>query len=155
MLIYSAGLRVSEVVKLRPENIDSKRNLVFIKGAKGRKDRYSLLSEAALRTLREYWKKFEPSSKWLFSGDRPNQHLHPRSVQKIFANACRKAGITKKVSVHSLRHSFATHLLESGVDIRYIQEILGHKSSKTTEIYTHVSIKNLSDIRNPLDTILG
>ena len=154
MLIYSGGLRVSEVVKLRPEDIDSKRRLVFIKGAKGRKDRYSLVSEAALETLREYWKKFEPSSKWLFPGNRSNQHLHSRSVQKIFTNACKKAGITKEVSVHSLRHSFATHLLESGVDLRYIQEIRGHKSSKTTEIYTHVSTKNLSNIRNPLDNIL-
>ena len=154
MLIYSGGLRVSEVVKLRPEDIDSKRRLVFIKGAKGRKDRYTLVSEAALETLREYWKKFEPSSKWLFPGDRSNQYLHSRSVQKIFTNACKKAGIIKEVSVHSLRHSFATHLLESGVDLRCIQEILGHKSSKTTEIYTHVSTKNLSNIRNPLDNIL-
>jgi len=129
MLIYSGGLRVSEVVKLRPEDIDSKRRLVFIKGTKGRKDRYSLVSEAALETLREYWKKFEPSSKWLFPGNRSNQHLHSRSVQKIFTNACKKAGITKEVSVHSLRHSFATHLLESGVDLRCMQEILGHKSS--------------------------
>jgi site-specific recombinase XerD len=154
MMIYSAGLRVSEVVKLRPEDIDSKRKLIFIKGAKGRKDRYTLLSEAALEILREYWKKFEPSPKWLFSGGRSSQHLHPRSVQKIFTNGCKKAEIAKEVSVHSLRDSFATHLLESGVDLRYIQEILGHKSSKTTEIYTHVSAKNLSNIRNPLDNIL-
>ena len=112
------------------------------------------LTSAALEMLREYWKKFEPSSKWLFPGDRSNQHLHSRSVQKIFTNACKKAGITKEVSVHSLRHSFATHLLGSGVDLRYIQEILGHKSSKTAEIYTHVSTKNLSNIRNPLDNFL-
>jgi len=112
------------------------------------------LTLAALEMLRKYWKKFEPSSKWLFPGDRSNQHLYSRSVQKIFTNACKKAGITKEVSVHSLRHSFATHLLESGVDLRYIQEILVHKSSKTTEIYTHLSTKNLSNIRNPLDNIL-
>ena len=112
------------------------------------------LTLAALEMLREYWKKFEPSSKWLFPGNRSNQHLHSRSVQKIFTNACKKAGITKEVSVHSLRHSFATHLLGSGVDLRYIQEILGHKSSKTAEIYTHVSTKNLSNIRNPLDNFL-
>ncbi len=154
MLIYSAGLRVSEVVKLRPEDIDSKRRLVFINGAKGRKDRHTLLSEAALKTLRDYWRKEKPSSKWLFPEGKSDKYLHPRSVQKIFANACKRAGITKKVSVHSLRHSFATHLLESGVDLRYIQEILGHKSSKTTEIYTHVSTKNLLFIRNPLDEIL-
>ena len=112
------------------------------------------LSLAALEMLRKYWKKFEPFSKWLFPGDRSNQHLHIRSVQKIFANACKEAGISKETSVHSLRHSFATHLLESGGDLRYIQEILGHKSSKTTEVYTHVSTKNLSAIRSPLDSIL-
>ena len=112
------------------------------------------LTLAALEMLRKYWKKFEPSSKWLFPGSRSNQHLHIRSVQKIFANACKEAGISKETSVHSLRHSFATHLLESGGDLRYIQEILGHKSSKTTEVYTHVSTKNLSAIRSPLDSIL-
>jgi len=111
-------------------------------------------SLAALEMLRKYWKKFEPSSKWLFPGDRSNQHLHIRSVQKIFANACKEVGISKEASVYSLRHSFATHLLESGVDLRYIQEILVHKSSKTTEFYTHVSTKNLSAIRSPLDSIL-
>ena len=112
------------------------------------------LTLAALEMLRKYWKKFEPSSKWLFPGDRSNQHLHIHSVQKIFANACKEAEISKETSVYSLRHSFATHLLESGVDLRYIQEILVHKSSKTTEFYTHLSTKNLSNIRNPLDNIL-
>ena len=112
------------------------------------------LTLAALEMLRKYWKKFEPSSKWLFPGDRSNQHFHIRSVQKIFANACKEVGISKEASVYSLRHSFATHLLESGVDLRYIQEILVHKSSKTTEFYTHVSTKNLSAIRSPLDSIL-
>jgi site-specific recombinase XerD len=153
MLVYSAGLRVGEVVKLRPEDIDSKRMLVFIKGAKGRKDRYTLLSEKALDILRQYWKEYRPQ-KWLFVGQNKERCITTRTVEKIFTNACRKAGIIKPVTVHSLRHSFATHLLENGVDLRYIQEILGHKSSKTTEIYTHVSNKDLGRIRSPLDNII-
>jgi len=92
--------------------------------------------------------------KWLFPSWNKEKHITARTVQKIFRNACKKAGINKDVSVHSLRHSFATHLLESGIDLRYIQELLGHKSSKTTEIYTHVSTRNLSAIKNPLDSLL-
>jgi len=129
MLVYSAGLRVGEVVKLRPEDIDEERMLVHIKEAKRRKDRYTLLSASTPKTLREYMVLQRPV-KWLFPE------------------------IKKDVTIHSLRHSFATHLLENGIDLRYIQEILGHKSSKTTEIYTHVSNKNLMKIRNPLDQIL-
>ncbi len=152
MLVYSAGLRVSEVVKLRVENIDGKRKLIHVRGAKGRKDRYTILSDVALKTLEEYQGRYRPH-KWLFLGAKPDKHIHPRSVEKIFSGACKKAGIEKDVSVHTLRHSFATHLLESGVDLRYIQELLGHKSSKTTEIYTHVSNKNLRTIKSPLDTL--
>ena len=105
-------------------------------------------------SLREYWKREKPK-KWLFPSWNKEKHITARTVQKIFQNACKKAGIKKNVSVHSLRHSFATHLLESGIDLRYIQELLGHKSSKTTEIYTHVSTKNLSAIKNPLDSLLA
>jgi len=152
MLLYSAGLRVGEVVKLRPEDIDSKRMLIHIKESKGRKDRYTLLSETALETLRQYWRKYRPI-KWIFGGAREGNHLSIRSVDKIFQNACDKAGINKDASVHTLRHSFATHLLEGGTDLRYIQELLGHAHSKTTEIYTHVSTKNLGKIISPLDTI--
>lgn len=152
MLVYSAGLRVSEVVKLRPEDIDSYRKLIFIKGAKGRKDRYTILSDIALKILREYWKKYRPQ-KWLFEGAIPGKHITVRTVEKILEHACKKAGINKKITVHTLRHSFATHLLESGVDLRYIQELLGHKSSKTTEIYTHVSNKNLRKISSPFDDL--
>ena len=153
MLIYSGGLRVGEVVRLKPEDIDADRKLIHIRASKGMKDRYTLLSDVALQTLREYWKK-EKSKKWLFPSWNKEKHITARTVQKIFQKACKKAGIKKNVSVHSLRHSFATHLLESGIDIRYIQELLGHKSSKTTEIYTHVSTKNLSAIKNPLDSLL-
>lgn len=152
MLIYSAGLRVGEVIKLKLEDIDSQRKLIHIMDAKGRKDRYTLLSDAALETLRAYCKEYRPS-KWLFPGQDKDRHITTRTVEKIFSNACREAGILKEVSVHSLRHSFATHLLESGVDLRYIQEILGHKSSKTTEIYTHVSTKDMSRIKSPLDSL--
>ena len=152
MLVYSAGLRVGEVVKLKPEDIDSKRMLVFLKGSKGKKDRYTLLSETTLKTLREYWKEYKPT-KWLFPGPDKERYITIRTAQRVFEMACEKALIKKDVTIHSLRHSFATHLLENGTDLRYIQELLGHKSSKTTEIYTHVSNKALMKIRNPLDQI--
>lgn len=152
MLTYSAGLRVSEVVKLKVEDIDIQRKLIRIRSGKGRKDRYSILSEVALETLQEYLKEYKPQ-KWLFLGQRKDKHLTERTTQKIFENACKKAGIRKEVTLHSLRHSFATHLMESGVDIRYIQELLGHKSSKTTEIYTHVSNRDLGKIKSPLDSL--
>jgi len=152
--MYSAGLRVGEVVKLKIEDIEVKRKLIRVRGGKGRKDRYTVLSEIALRTFREYVDKYKPE-KWLFPGQRKDKHISTRTVQAIFEKARDKAGIKKDATVHSLRHSFATHLLESGVDLRYIQELLGHKSSKTTEIYTHVSTKNLSKIKSPLDLMGG
>jgi integrase/recombinase XerD len=153
-LIYSAGLRVSEVVKLKVEDVDSERMLIHIKQAKGRKDRYTMLSEVALETLRSYAKKYRPTD-WLFPGEPEVKHITIRSVQKIFKKACNQAQIIKDVSVHSLRHSFATHLLEGGTDLRYIQELLGHKNSKTTEIYTHVSEKDFRKIQSPLDRLLN
>lgn len=137
-------------MKFRPEEIDSKRGLIHIKGSKGSKDRYTILSKIALDVLKKYYKEYHPQ-KWLFEGAKPGRHLTTRTVGKIFEQACQKAGIKTNVTVHSLRHSFATHLLESGVDLRYIQELLGHKSSKTTEIYTHVSNKSLKNIKSPLD----
>jgi len=118
----------------------------------GRKDRYTILSAKALEMQRQYWKKYKPA-KWLFEGAKEERYLSIRSVNKIFRNACNMAGIKKDVSVHTLRHSFATHLLEGGTDLRYIQELLGHAHSKTTEIYTHVSTKSLGKIMSPLDTL--
>jgi integrase/recombinase XerD len=153
-LIYSAGLRVGEVVRLRPEDIDSVRMLIKINKSKGAKDRYTLLSQIALEQLRKYYKLYRPE-KWLFAGSKDGDHITERSVQKIFENCSIKAKINKDVSVHTLRHSFATHLLESGVDLRYIQELLGHASTKTTEIYTHVTQKNISNILSPLDKLVG
>jgi len=152
MLVYSSGLRVGEVVKLKPEDIDSNRKIIHIKDAKGRKDRYTMLSDKILETLREYWKQYKPQ-KWLFRGANPERHITIRTVEKIFKHACEKAVIRKNVTAHTLRHSFATHLLESGTDLRYIQELLGHKSSKTTEIYTHVSTKDIGKIKSPLDSL--
>lgn len=151
-LTYSAGLRVSEVTSLKPSDIDTDRMLIHIRQAKGRKDRYTLLSGKALDVLREYLAKNEINH-WLFPGQYKGSHISERTVQSVFKTACLKAGIKKDVSVHTLRHSFATHLLEAGTDLRYIQELLGHSNSKTTEIYTHVSKRNLANIRSPLDSL--
>jgi len=152
MLTYSGGLRVSEVVKLKVQDIDAKRNMIHIKGAKGRKDRYTILSKDALEELKRYWRKYKPD-KWLFPGAKPDTHIATRTVEAILKAAVKEIKLKKKVSVHTLRHSFATHLLESGTDLRYIQELLGHKSSKTTEIYTHISTKDLSKIKSSLDSL--
>lgn len=153
-LIYSAGLRVGEVVRLKLEDIESARMLVRVNMGKGSKDRYTLLSHTALEQLRKYYKLYKPEG-WLFAGSKIGDHITERTVQRIFENCCTKAKLNKDVSVHTLRHSFATHLLESGVDLRYIQELLGHASSKTTEIYTHVTQKNISEILSPLDKLVG
>lgn len=152
--IYSAGLRVGEVVRLKINDIDSERMLIHIVQGKGKKDRYTTLSEVALVELRNYVKEYKPS-KWLFPGQNPKDFITERTVQRVFENAKIKAGIKKNVSVHSLRHSFATHLLEGGIDLRYIQELLGHSSSKTTEIYTHVTKKSIQNIVSPLDVIVS
>jgi site-specific recombinase XerD len=154
LLIYSAGLRVGESVRLRLQDIDGDRGLIWLRGAKGKKDRCTLLSGILLEQLRQYYKVYQPAE-YLFEGGDGRRYLSERSVQHIFERAVEKAGIIKDVSVHSLRHSFATHLLENGTDLRYIQTILGHSSSKTTEIYTHVSRNVLGKIVNPLDVALS
>jgi integrase/recombinase XerD len=150
MLMYSAGMRVSEVTRLKAHDVDGERMLVHVKGAKGRKDRYTLLSQRALQVLRKYVKKYHPHD-WLFPGYEGDTHIHVRTIEKLFSNACRRAGITKPATAHSLRHSFATHLLEQGTDLRFIQVLLGHRYSRTTEIYTHVSTNTIAKIVNPLD----
>jgi len=149
-IIYSSGLRVSEVVKLKHKDIDYDRNLIFVRRAKGKKDRYTLLSKKSLDLLNIY-RQIDPNSKYLFPGQKDDTHLSIRSVQQIMINHMLKINIKKKVSVHSLRHSFATHLLENGTDIRYIQALLGHQNIKTTEIYTHVALPNLRNIKSPID----
>jgi site-specific recombinase XerD len=152
MLIYSAGLRVGEVVRLRPEDLDLGRHLVHVRGGKGRKDRYTLLSDVAVSAIAEY-RAIYPTKIWLFPGGRPDRPIATRSVQKIVETVRRAAGIEKRLTPHTLRHTFATHLLESGTDIRYIQELLGHSSTRTTEIYTHVTERTLGRIRSPLDDL--
>ena len=152
MLIYCGGLRVGEAVRLKLEDVDPDRDLVRVRAGKGAKDRNTLFAVAAREALSEYVREFQPR-KWVFPGARPDRHLHARSVQKIVKAAARRAGIHKHVTVHTLRHSFATHLLEAGTDLRYIQELLGHASPSTTEIYTHVSANRLSQIRSPLDQL--
>ncbi len=149
-VIYSGGLRVGEAVKLRLSDIDSERMLIHVRGAKGRKDRYSLLSDETLQVLRIYFKEYRPKD-FLFEGANGRRNYSERSVESVFAEAKSAAQIKKEVTVHSLRHAFATHLLESGTDLRYIQELLGHASSKTTEIYTHVTHSTLGKIESPLD----
>ena len=153
-LTYSAGLRVSEVCTLKVEDISFERRMVRISHGKGAKDRMSLLSDNMAAMLKEYINKYSPET-WLFEGQYSGTPITDRTVQSVFKTAMAKADIHKKLGIHSLRHSFATHLLESGTDIRYIQELLGHRSSKTTEIYTHVSDKAMMRITNPLDRLLS
>lgn len=152
MMGYSCGLRVSEVARMQLRDIDRHRMTVMVSQGKGRKDRMSILSERMIRQLDIYYREYEPE-KWLFEGQKNGTHISSRTLQKVFNNAVKEAKINKKVTFHSLRHSFATHLLEAGVDLRYIQELLGHKSCKTTEVYTHVSKKSLQSIVNPLDNL--
>jgi len=150
-LLYSAGLRRSELLNLKVHDIDSKRMLIFIGSAKGNKDRYTLLSEVALTDLKEYFKQWRPKE-FLFEGIKGNKYS-PTSVANIVNKSALKANIRKKVTPHMLRHSFATHLLENDTDLRYIQTLLGHSSSTTTEIYTQVAVKNIQNIKSPLDYI--
>ncbi|MCF7569581.1 site-specific integrase [Sabulilitoribacter arenilitoris] len=150
-LIYSAGLRVGEAISLKIKDIDSKRMLIHIKGAKGKKDRYTLLSDSFLHLLRNYYKQYKPTE-YLFEGQKSKQYSSA-SAQKILKNAVDKIGLKKRITLHTLRHSFATHLLENGTDIRYIQELLGHSSPKTTMIYTHVSETSIRKIKNPFDNL--
>jgi integrase/recombinase XerD len=147
---YSAGLRVGEVVRLKVSDIDSKRMQIKVTAGKGAKDRYTLLSETTVTILREYFRAFKPKE-WLFPGEDREDHLSERAAQEIFKDAKKKAGILKPATFHTLRHSFATHLLEDGVDMRYIQELLGHGNIRTTERYTHVSASALGRIKSPLD----
>ncbi|MDB5226028.1 MAG: integrase [Bacteroidota bacterium] len=150
-LIYSAGLRRNELLNLSIADIDSKRMLVHIHKAKGRKDRIAPLSETVLQLLRTYYKQYKPKN-FLFEGQGGEQYGE-RSLAMVLKKGCDLAGITKNVNLHMLRHSYATHLLEDGTDLRYIQALLGHKSSRTTEIYTHVSKNALGKIRSPLDKL--
>ncbi len=148
-MLYSAGLRISELLNLKWQDIDEDRNVIYIRGGKGRKDRITLLSKLALDFLR-YYQTLYHSKEWLFEGPEGGQYS-PRSVNQFIHKYSKQAGICKRVSAHTLRHSFATHLLERGTDLRYIQTLLGHESSMTTERYTHVTKKGFEKLISPLD----
>lgn len=148
-LLYSAGLRRSELLNLKITDIDSKRMLIRVDAAKGNKDRYTLLSTTVLQDLRTYVAEWKPQGH-LFQGASGGRYSG-RSIEHILQRAAQKAKILKKVTPHMLRHSFATHLLENGTDLRNIQVLLGHNSLKTTEIYTHVAANTFTGIKNPLD----
>lgn len=151
LLIYSAGLRLGELLNLKPEDINSEAMKIHIRQSKGKKDRYVMLSENILALLKKYYSEYKPKE-FLFEGQSGGRYS-PKSVQTVFKSALNKARIKKKASVHTLRHSFATHLLDEGTDIRYIQELLGHKRLETTQIYTHVSSYSINKIKSPAEKI--
>lgn len=151
-LVYAAGLRVGEVVRLRVGDVELDRRMLHVRGGKGRKDRYTVIGDHVARVLESYPLPRDPGA-FVFPGQRPGRHLTARAIQKVFRASCERAGITRRATVHTLRHSFATHLLENGTGLRHIQELLGHTSPKTTEVYTHVSTRDLGRIRSPLDEL--
>ena len=151
LLIYASGLRLNELLELRIGDIDSEAMRIHIKFGKGKKDRYVMLSENVLELLRDYYKVYKPKN-YLIEGQNGGKYS-PKSVQSVFKTALKKAGVKKKATVHTLRHSFATHLLDEGTDIRYIQELLGHKRLETTQIYTHVSSYSINKIKSPADKL--
>jgi len=152
MTIYSGGLRLGEVLRLKVEDIDSKRMLIRVRQGKGHKDRYTILGKRTVEMLRLYWNIYRPEE-WLFPSTSLDRPLSASSVQKVFRNALHEAGLRKEASVHTLRHSFATHLLEAGTDLYYIQRLLGHSTAKTTAVYLHVTRKDIGGIRSPIDLI--
>jgi site-specific recombinase XerD len=150
MITYSSGLRERETTRLKITDIDSKRMMVRVQDGKGGKDRYTILSRTALECLRQYWKKYHPKN-WLFEGQKKGNHISARSIQEIVSRAKKRAGITKPATPHTLRHSFATHLIEAGTSLHHIQLLLGHRSPTTTTVYLHVSRLNLAQVTSPLD----
>ncbi len=150
---YAAGLRISEVCRLRVDDLDSKRGLIHVRLGKRQKDRYVMLSPTLLTMLRRYWVQVRPGDGWLFPGRRAKTHLLPDSVRKSLKTAVEAAKLKKRVTTHVLRHSFATHLLEAGTDIRIIQVLLGHASIRTTAHYTQVSQKHVARTKSPLDLL--
>ena len=151
MLIYSGGLRVNEATHLKLLDLDSKRMMIKVRG-KGNKDRYTLLGEKALEILRIYWKVYHPTD-YLFPSRTPDVPIDVSTVQRAFKNALRLSDVQKNASVHTLRHSFATHLLESGTDLFYIQRLMGHTTAQTTAIYLHVTRRDLTRIKSPIDLL--
>jgi integrase/recombinase XerD len=152
MTIYSGGLRISEAVHLKVSDIDSRRMVIRVRQGKGSSDRYTMLAQRTLDELRDYWKWCHPVD-WLFPGKDRLVPLSVSSVQKAFKDVLARSGVTKAGSVHTLRHSFATHLLEGGTDLYHIQRLLGHSSPKTTAVYLHLTRRDLGRIVNPLDML--
>lgn len=153
MTAYGAGLRIGETCRLRVEDIDSKRNLIHIRLGKGGKDRYVMLSQRLLEALRAYWKENRLQGSLLFPGKNSDKPIAEQTVRSALKNAAIKIGLHKKITFHTLRHSFATHLLENGTDIRVIQVLLGHSSIRTTVHYTQVSSRHIASIKNPFDSL--
>lgn len=153
MTAYGCGLRIGEACSLQAEDIDSKRMLIHIREGKRQRDRFVMLPERVLKWLREYWRTVRPKSEWLFPGRDSRQHISREAVAEAIRKAAVEAGISKHVTPHILRHSFATHLLETGTDIRTIQVLLGHSSIRTTERYTHVSRAHVGRVKSPLDLL--
>ena len=153
MTAYAGGLRISEACRLQPGDIDSERMLIHVRLGKGKKDRFVMLSAQLLLVLRAYWKTVRPQGGWLFPGRKKGMPISPSAAEKALAVAAQKAGIKKRVTPHLLRHSFATHLLEDGADIRVIQVLLGHASIRTTARYTQVSERHIGSVKSPLDKI--
>jgi len=151
--VYAAGLRLGEACTLAAGDIDSKRMLIHVRDAKRGRDRYVMLSSRLLEGLRSYWRATRPAGPYLFPGDRTRATVSKDAVQEAFRCAVRASGVTKRVTVHSLRHAFATHLLEGGTDIRTIQALLGHDTLATTETYLHVTVSRVSGTRSPLDVL--
>lgn len=152
--IYAAGLRISEAVRLRTGDINSQRMVIHVRQAKGHKDRYVMLSEQHLAILRSYWKRRQPQGDFLFPGPLLNHPITARSVQRAFRGAADSAGLDETVSPHTLRHSFATHLLEQGVDVRVIQDLLGHRNINSTARYARVAINTIRQIQSPLELLV-
>jgi len=152
-IMYASGLRVSEIIKLKIKDIDLEEGIIRVNLGKGKKDRQTILSKRAIEDLKIYFQKRNDENPYVFPGAQNKGHLSTRSIQKIVLQAAKLADIKKDISCHSLRHSFATHLLEKGVDIRYIQKLLGHKRLETTQIYTKVSTQKLKEIGSPLDDL--
>jgi site-specific recombinase XerD len=152
--IYAAGLRISEVVRLTTADIKAERMVIHVRQAKGQKDRFAILSKQNLAVLRAYWKAARPQEPLLFPGDKTGCSITTRAVQRAFRNAADRAGLDQNVTPHTLRHSFATHLLEQGVDIRIIQDLLGHRSITSTTRYTRVALSTIAKIQSPFEQLI-
>lgn len=153
LVAYGAGLRVTEIARLQMSDIDSERNVIIVRSGKGKRDRLTLLSPRLLHLLRRYWSSCKPPGPWLFPGRTTEGHISRSSLQTRFREAVGQAGIAKSITFHSLRHAFATHLLEAGVDVRIIQSVLGHKSLRTTARYTRVRADLIRDLPCPLELL--